>query len=99
MNIKPLKVAYHRNGVGGEPFHCVIFDNIEEGKTNRMLAVRFADEKNLNGYETNPRIAVFDIALLHDSVIEFGQNSFRGDHFADDIDQAIKAHYEKEVAA
>ena len=97
MNIKPLKVAHHRNGVGGEPFHCVIFDNTEDGKTNRMLAVRFADNEG-EGYQ-NPRIAVFDIALLNDSVIEFGQNSFRGDHFADDIDQAIKAHYEKEVTA
>ena len=97
MNIKPLKVAHHRNGVGGEPFHCVIFDNTEDGKTNRMLAVRFADDEG-QGYQ-NTRIAVFDIALLNDSVIEFGQNSFRGDHFADDIDQAIKAHYEKEVTA
>lgn len=97
MNIKPLKVAYHRNGVGGEPFYCVIFDNTEDGKTNRMLAVRFADDEG-EGYQ-NPRIAVFNIALLHESVIEFGENSFRGDHFADDIDQAIKTHYEKEVAA
>ena len=97
MNIKPLKVAHHRNGVGGEPFQCVIFDNTEDGKTNRMLAVRFADNEG-EGYQ-NPRIAVFDIALLNDSVIEFGENSFRGDHFVDDIDQAIKAHYEKEVTA
>ncbi len=97
MNIKPLKVAYHRNGVGGEPFHCVLFDNIEDGNTTRMLAVRFADDEG-EGYQ-NPRIAVFDIALLYESVIEFGENSFRGDHFVDDIDQAIKTHYAKEVAA
>lgn len=92
MNIKPLKVAYHRNGVGGEPFHCVLFDNEEDGKTTRMLAVRFLDDEG-EGYQ-NPRIAVFDIALLYESVIEFGENSFRGDHFVDDIDQAIKTHYE-----
>jgi hypothetical protein len=97
MNIKPLKVAHHRNGVGGEPFHCVIFDKEEDGQTTRMLAVRFPDDEG-EGYQ-NPRIAVFDIALLYESVIEFGENSFRGDHFADDIDKAIKAHYAKEVAA
>jgi hypothetical protein len=93
MKIKPIKVAYHRNGVGGIPFHCVIFDKEEDGKTNRMLAVRFPDDEGA-GYQ-NPRIAVFYIALLYESVIEFGENSFRGDHFVDDIDKAIKAHYEE----
>lgn len=95
MNIKPLEVAYHRNGVSGEPFHCVIFDKKEDGQTTRMLAVRFADDEG-DGYQ-NPRIAIFDIALLYESVIEFGENSFRGDHFVDDIDKAIQAHYEVKV--
>ena len=58
-----------------------------------MIAVRFPDDEG--SYCKNPRIAVFDIALLYESVIEFGENSFRGDHFVDDIDQAIKAHYEE----
>lgn len=93
MNIKPLKVAHHRNGVGGMPFHCVIFDKEEDGKTDRMIAVRFPDDKG--SFSQEPRIAIFDIALLYESVIEFGDNSFRGDHFVDDIDKAIKAHYEE----
>ena len=93
MKIQPISVAHHRNGVSGEPFHCVIFDKIEHGETIRMLAVRFPDDEG-EGYQ-NPRIAVFDIALLYESVIEFGENSFRGDHFVDDIDKAIKAHYEE----
>ena len=93
MKITPISVAHHRNGVSGEPFHCVIFDKIEHGETIRMLAVRFPDDEG-EGYQ-NPRIAVFDIALLYESVIEFGENSFRGDHFVDDIDKAIKAHYEE----
>lgn len=97
MNIKPLKVAHHRNGVCGMPFHCVLFDKEEDGQTTRMLAVRFPHDEG-DGYQ-NPRIAVFDIALLYESVIEFGENSFRGDHFVDDIDKAIQAHYEKEGAA
>ena len=95
MKIKPLKVAYHRNGVCGEPFHVVLFDKEEDGQTDRMVAVRFSDGEG-EGFK-NPRIAVLDIALLYESVIEFGDNSFRGDHFVDDIDQAIKAHYEEKV--
>ena len=88
MKIVPISVAFHRNGVCGEPFHCVIFDKIEHGSTNRMLAVRFADDEG-EGFQ-NPRIAVFDIALLSESDIEFGSNSFRGDYFVDAIDKAIE---------
>ena len=88
MKIVPISVAFHRNGVCGEPFHCVIFDKIEHGSTNRMLAVRFADDVG-EGFQ-NPRIAVFDVALLYESDIEFGSNSFRGDYFVDAIDKAIE---------
>lgn len=88
MKITPISVAHHRNGVSGEPFHCVIFDKTDRDGTNRMLAVRFADDEG-EGFQ-NPRIAVFDLALLSQSDIEFGSNSFRGDHFVDAIDKAIK---------
>ena len=88
MKIKPISVAFHRNGVSGEPFHCVIFDKTEQGETTRMLAVRFADDEG-EGFQ-NPRIAVFDVALLYESDIAFGSNSFRGDHFVDAIDKAIE---------
>jgi hypothetical protein len=88
MKITPISVAHHRNGVSGEPFHCVIFDKTDNDGTTRMLAVRFADDEG-EGFQ-NPRIAVFDLALLSQSDIEFGSNSFRGDHFVEGIDNAIK---------
>jgi len=88
MKITPISVAHHRNGVLGEPFHCVIFDKTDTDGTTRMLAVRFADDEG-EGFQ-NPRIAVFDVALLYESNIEFGSNSFRGDHFVDAVDKAIK---------
>ena len=91
MIIKPISVAHHRNGVCGEPFHCVIFDWTDGDETNRMLAVRFADDE-CEEYQ-NPRIAVFNVAALYESNIEFGSNSFRGDHFVEYIDHAIKQHY------
>jgi hypothetical protein len=87
MKIMPISVAYHRNGVSGEPFHCVIFDKTDNEGTNRMLAVRFADDVS-EGFQ-NPRIAVFDLSLLSESNIEFGSNSYRGDYFVDAIDKII----------
>jgi hypothetical protein len=89
MKVTPIDVQYHRNGVCGEPFHCVIFDKTEHGETTRMLAVRFADDEG-EGFK-NPRIAVFDVALLCESNIEFGSNSFRGDYFVDAIDKVIES--------
>jgi hypothetical protein len=32
---------------------------------------------------------VFDLDLLAQGVIEFGKNSWRGDHFADELDKAL----------
>jgi hypothetical protein len=87
MKINPISVAYHRNGVCGEPFNCVIFDKIDNEGTTRMLAIRFADDEG-EGFQ-NPRIAVFDVSLLCESNIEFGSNSFRGDYFVDAIDKII----------
>jgi hypothetical protein len=87
MKINPISVAYHRNGVCGEPFNCVIFDKIDNEGTTRMLAIRFADDEG-EGFQ-NPRIAVFDVSLLCESNIEFGSNSFRGDYFVDAIDKVI----------
>jgi hypothetical protein len=87
MKINPISVAYHRNGVCGEPFNCVIFDKIDNEGTTRMLAIRFADDEG-EGFQ-NPRIAIFDVSLLCESNIKFGSNSFRGDHFVDAIDKII----------
>jgi hypothetical protein len=35
MNITIIDIAHHRNGIGGAPFHVVIFRDPDEG---RMLA-------------------------------------------------------------
>ena len=72
MAIKIIKKAYHRNGIAGSPFVVSIFEH--DG--HKMVGVRFAETGHT---------AVFNLKLLSESVIEFGENSFRGDHFEDDL--------------
>src|SRR3990172_6436305 len=71
-------IAYHRNGVCGEPFYVVKF---REGR-DPMIAVVFDFEEE-DAYEarihTNPRTAVFNRKLLGEGVIAFRENSYRGD--------------------
>lgn len=65
------KMAHHRNGVSGQSFTVVMFENA--GNKAPMLAVVFDD--------TDKHVAVFDFNLLKQGVIEFGPNSFRGDNY------------------
>ena len=75
--------AFHRNGVCGEPFQVCTFTMHENNEPpRRMVAVRFADDAP----HGNPRIAVFDLDLLAQGEIRFTFNSWRGDHFSDDLD-------------
>lgn len=68
MKIDVLKVAYHRNGVGGNGFHAVLF------KYDKSLKVGVV-------FEEQASVAVLDVGLLHKGVIESGVNSWRGDVF------------------
>ena len=75
--IKIEKIAHHRNGISGEPFYVVLFKN---GK-DTMLATVFEDK----GY-----VSVFDLTLLCNHVIEFAENSWRGDDFEPALREAIE---------
>jgi hypothetical protein len=79
MKIHVKEIAYHRNGVCGEPFYVVLF---RDGRDKR-LAVVYADPGH---------VSVFDPDLLGAGVIAFGENSFRGDHYESDLRAAIRAH-------
>ena len=63
-----LKTAYHRNGVCGNGFHVVLF------KHDRTLKVGIVFPEQGN-------VAVLDVGLLEEGVIESGENSWRGDVF------------------
>ncbi len=86
-SLKVRKLAYHRNGISGLGFHVAIVDEIEDGKHREMLVVRFPREADK---ETgNIVCAAFDLAKLDKRCIAFGQNSFRGDHYHQVMDEAI----------
>ena len=65
-----VSVSWHRNGIGGEGFYAVLFD---EAQCGRMVASLF----DKAGY-----CAVYQISQLNDGNIAFAQgNSWRGDEF------------------
>ena len=87
---KVINLQYHRNGDGvcGEPFHVGIVRETENGKTRDMLVVRFS--KDADAQVGAVLCAAFDCALVGQTNINFGENSWRGDHYADVMDKAIK---------
>jgi hypothetical protein len=77
-------IAYHRNGISGEPFHVVTFsdDRDEDVAGRNMIAIVF---------EINMATAVFDRNLIGEGIIAFMENSYRGDHFDRELRAAIEA--------
>lgn len=80
MNVPQIQIvsaAYHRNGVCGEGFWAILFDDAEHG---RMVASLFEE----------PGVcAVYKLDLLTDNDIAFGSNSWRGDWFEDVLRPAL----------
>ncbi|SRR5579885_1056236 len=74
-----LSIDYHRNGIGGAPFHVILFeDRGEEG--SRKVAVVFEEPWHT---------AVLDLAWLAAGDIAFGSNSWRGDQYEPALRRAI----------
>ncbi len=79
MKLTIIDIAHHRNGVCGAPFDLVLFkDRGAEG--SRKVGIVF-DEPH--------HCADLDIAKLAAGDIEFGSNSWRGDHYEPDLRKAI----------
>lgn len=81
--MKVKYVDYHRNGVGGTGFHVVMFT--EEGRN--MLGVVFPEQGSC---------AVFDADLIGNGDVRFLHNSWRGDHYEDELRAAITAESAKD---
>ena len=85
-------VSHHRNGVGGKPFTVVLFDRTSEGPLDtetRMVAIipvvttlSPADRDAVECY-------VLSVERLHEGVVEFGVNSWRGDRFHDELTRMV----------
>ncbi len=83
MEVK--KISYHRNGIGGNGFHIVIFDDKKRKIKNHVAFV----------FEGQGNIAVVNIDELSKHNIEFAEgNSWRGDEFEDEIRETIKQEEE-----
>jgi len=82
--MKVREVAHHRNGISGEPFYVVTFEN--DG--DEMVGIVFEEQSH---------VAVFDRKLLGKGAIGFVKNSWRGDHFEKDLRKVV-TDYEDELA-
>lgn len=91
---KVREIAHHRNGISGAPFYVVRFTS---PSPKNGLAVVFY-QNNAEGLDraatlANCQVAVFDADKLMANVdIAFGSNSWRGDHYADELIAAIETH-------
>lgn len=78
------KIDRHRNGVSGEPFYVVLFE--DRAYPDLFVATVF-DEPG--------RVAVLSVEKLTDGNIAFGENSWRGDRYESALRAAIEAWEEK----
>jgi len=86
--MKLKKIDFHRNGCCGLEFYVAIFQQ-KEGKEKRdMLIIRPPKEHDKETGMVN--CFVFDLGELAKGNISFPGNSWRGDHFHEEMDQAIE---------
>lgn len=81
--MKVEQIDYHRNGVCGEGFYVGIIKD----KDGKKVAIRLSkeDDKKVGAI----CCFVLDIKLLSEGIIRFTENSWRGDHFNQIMDEAI----------
>lgn len=80
-----VAVSYHRNGIGGNGFHVVLFSDHDQG----LMVANVFDERG--------SVAVLNVQMLVDGNIEFAKgNSWRGDHYEPWLREQIH-RYETEL--
>lgn len=97
IKIKVKTIAHHRNGISGEGFHIVLFDDSENGP---MMAVVL----DRDAYERLGQVPCFvlNTDLLAKGEIRFTYNSWRGDNYYNlllaEIDKWDALSYEEQKA-
>jgi hypothetical protein len=92
MRVKRIKIRvidYHRNGIGGAPFHVAIFDEDKSAHADDQcgkVGIIFGQPDHC---------AVLDIAKLASGDIAFGSNSWRGDEYEPHLRKAIKTNFQE----
>lgn len=83
-----LEVAFHRNGICGRGFYAVRFLSTVEGKGKLNFLATLTDDPG--------ECYVICTDLLPTCGVKFaGGNSWRGDHYEDELREAIKNYGEK----
>ena len=82
MIINIINIDYHRNGIGGAPFHAIIFRDDGDESSVKLGIV----------FDQLWHTAVLDIAKLAKCDIAFGSNSWRGDQYETSLRRAIAQH-------
>jgi hypothetical protein len=92
--IQVQDVDYHRNGVGGEGFHVVLFHHQEYGP---MVGILF-DGPGRVAVLQREKLAQGNIRMHADNGLGeqegLGGNAWRGDHFEGSLRAAVKAYRE-----
>lgn len=102
IDIDVARIEHHRNGVGGASFYAVTFLHRDGEEIRWMLATVFPPDARHEDGEidwsdlSEPRVAVYDLDKL--PLIQFGENSWRGDMFAPALYHAIEAREEEGLA-
>lgn len=89
MKLTPQSIAYHRNGIAGEPFYVVLFRN-ETEKQNMIGIIPadcFTDDETTR--PENGRCYVLDVDMLTQGNIRFGENSWREDQYEAQLREMI----------
>src|SRR3546814_13668621 len=83
-DLKIKQVAHHRNGVGGVPFHVVLFQFRDDTVVRNMMAIVMPEEM---------KTAVLDVDQTAAGNVAFGAgNSWSGDQFDKELRQADAAY-------
>lgn len=89
MKLTIIDASWHRNGIGGEGFYAVLFNDAEQGENNPMIASLF----DAPGY-----CAVYSVPLLSKGNIKFARgNSWRGDQYASELQPLVEEFLKKKV--
>lgn len=84
MKLSIEQIHFHRNGIGGAPFHALLFDDPDVGP---MFGIVFDEPQH---------VAVFQFGELADGNIAFGRNSWRGDRYEPHLREAIASRREEQ---
>jgi hypothetical protein len=77
--LTPTAIDYHRNGIGGAPFHVLLF---RDGQSLKLGIV----------FEQPSYCAILDVEKLVKGDIAFWSNSWQGDQFEPALRRAIRKY-------